>query len=77
MDQAIFPDWKDPGHSMLGKWHRTSNKMLQSYPANISILGEQAQGHKGALTSLIFPGMLLSQLAPTAWCDKEINLGQH
>lgn len=64
MDQAIILDLKDPGHSMLVKWHRISNKKLGPSPANISKLGEQAQGHKGALISLIFPGMLLDQPAP-------------
>lgn len=63
MDHAITLDLRDPGHSVLIKWHRTANKMLGPSPSTISRLGEEAQGYKGALISLIFLGMLLGQPA--------------
>lgn len=71
----IIPDLTHPGHSMPVRWHRTYNKMLGRHPTNISRLGEQTQGHRGILISLLFPGMLLKSGVPIERFGEEAKLG--
>lgn len=77
MDHMIILGLKDPGHSMLVKWHRPYNKMLRPHPTNIPKLGEQAQGHRG-ITDFAHPSWHASQPGfPIMWFGEEENLDQH